>query len=348
VTAYSLLFDHGLTRVDPEKAHQLGFRAVRAARPVLGLRRTPGEPVRALGLEFANVLGLAAGFDKNAIGIDALGALGFGHVEIGTVTGRPQAGNDKPRLFRLTADRAVVNRMGFNNDGAEVVARRLEARGRVPGGPVLGVNIGKSKVVPEDDEGGVLEDYGLSAGLLAPYADYLVVNVSSPNTPGLRSLQAVEKLQPLLAHVRLTADREVPDRRVPLLVKIAPDLADEDVLAVADLAVAIELDGIIATNTTISRDGLVSTPTEVEAAGAGGLSGRPLTARSLDVLRLLRDRVGHDLTLIGVGGITTTEDALARLAAGADLLQGYTAFIYEGPGWPRRIAQSISSEGVQS
>ena len=233
--------------------------------------------------------------------------------------------------------------MGFNNDGAEVVAGRLEARGRVAGGPVLGVNIGKTKVVPEDDEAAVLADYGLSARLLAPHADYLVVNVSSPNTPGLRTLQAVEKLEPLLAHVRLTADREVPDRRVPLLVKIAPDLADEDVLAVADLAVATDLDGIIATNTTISRDGLASTPAQVEAAGAGGLSGRPLTSRSLEVLRLLRGRVGDDLTLVGVGGITTVADAQARLEAGADLLQGYTAFVYEGPGWPRRVIKGIQA-----
>jgi len=340
VTLYSHLFDHGLTRVDPERAHHLGFRAVRAARPLLARRRTPGSPVSAMGLTFPNVLGLAAGFDKNAVGIDALGALGFGHVEVGTVTGRPQPGNDKPRLFRLPADRAVVNRMGFNNDGAEVVARRLAARGRRPG-PVLGVNIGKTKVVPEDDEAAVLDDYGLSARLLAPYADYLVVNVSSPNTPGLRSLQSVEKLRPLLEHVRRTADEALDasgaDRRVPLLVKIAPDLADEDVLAVADLALAIGLDGITATNTTISRDGLASTPAQVEAAGAGGLSGRPLTARALEVLRLLRGRVGTDLTLVGVGGITTVEDAKARLAAGADLLQAYTAFVYEGPGWPRRI-----------
>jgi len=345
VTLYSTLFDHGFTRIDPERAHRLGFRAVRAARPVLARRRTPGAPVTAMGLTFPNVLGLAAGFDKNAVGIDALGALGFGHVEVGTVTGRAQPGNDRPRLFRLPADRAVVNRMGFNNDGAEVVARRLAARrargGRRVGGPVLGVNIGKTKVVPEDDEAAVLHDYGLSARLLAPYADYLVVNVSSPNTPGLRTLQAVEKLEPLLTHVRATADRAVPDRRVPLLVKIAPDLADEDVLAVADLATAIGLDGIIATNTTISRAGLVSTPAQVATAGAGGLSGRPLTQRSLDVLRLLRKRVGDRLTLIGVGGITTADDARARLDAGADLLQGYTAFIYEGPGWPRRILRGL-------
>jgi dihydroorotate dehydrogenase len=346
MTGYSFLFDHGFSRVDPERAHRVGFRAVRAARPVLARRRTPGRPVTAMGLTFPNVLGLAAGFDKNAVGIDALGALGFGHVEVGTVTGRAQPGNDRPRLFRLTADRAVVNRMGFNNDGAEAVARRLALRhsrgaSRRPGA-VLGVNIGKTKVVPEDDEAAVLEDYGLSARLLAPYADYLVVNVSSPNTPGLRTLQAVEKLQPLLEHVRRTADDAVTERRVPLLVKIAPDLADEDVLAVADMATAIDLDGIIATNTTISRDGLASTPEQVAAAGAGGLSGRPITERSLAVLRLLRERVGGSLTLVGVGGITTVDDARARLDAGADLLQGYTAFIYEGPGWPRRILEGVS------
>jgi dihydroorotate dehydrogenase len=345
MTTYDALFDRVLSRIDPERAHHLGFRALRAAGPVLARRRTPGTPVEAMGLTFPHVLGLAAGFDKNAVGIDALGALGFGHVEVGTVTGRAQPGNEKPRLFRLTADRAVVNRMGFNNDGAEVVAHRLAARGRRPG-PVLGVNIGKTKLVPEDDEAAVLDDYGLSARVLAPYADYLVVNVSSPNTPGLRTLQAVEKLEPLLTHVRKTADRAVPERRVPLLVKIAPDLADEDVLAVADLAVAIGLDGITATNTTISRAGLASTPAAVEAAGAGGLSGRPLTDRALEVLRLLRGRVGADLTLVGVGGISTVADARARLEAGADLLQGYTAFVYEGPGWPRRILHGTCGGGV--
>jgi dihydroorotate dehydrogenase len=332
VSSYSFLFDHGLTRLDAEQAHRIGFRAVRAARPVLARRRTPGSAVSAMGLTFPNVLGLAAGFDKNAVGIDALGALGFGHVEVGTVTGEPQPGNPKPRLFRLADDRAVVNRMGFNNDGAEAVAARLAARGR-RAGPVLGVNIGKSKVVPEDAAVG---DYEKSARLLAPHVDYLVVNVSSPNTPGLRNLQAVEKLEPILRAVQDAA------AGVPLLVKIAPDLADDDVLAVADLATAVGLDGIVATNTTISRDGLVTPPAEVDAAGAGGLSGRPLTSRSLEVLRLLRGRVGDELTLVGVGGITTVEDARARLDAGADLLQAYTAFIYEGPGWPRRILRGLT------
>lgn len=336
---YRVLFDRVLTRTDPERAHHAAFRAIRAARPVTARRRTPGEPVSALGLTFPNVLGLAAGFDKNAVGIDGLGALGFGHVEVGTVTGEAQPGNPAPRLFRLTDDRAIVNRMGFNNDGAEVVAARLAARaatGMSRPGPVLGVNIGKSKVVPEEE---AVRDYEKSARLLAPHADYLVVNVSSPNTPGLRNLQAVEKLEPILTAVQRFADLD--DRRVPLLVKIAPDLADDDVLGVADLALAVGLDGIIATNTTISRDGLRTPAARVEEIGAGGLSGRPLTARSCDVLRLLRGRVGPDLTLVGVGGITTVADARARLDAGATLLQGYTAFVYEGPLWPRRIIKGV-------
>ena len=348
MTPYSLLFDHALTRIDPETAHHLGFRGLRATAPALRALGRPGRPVQALGLTFPNVLGLAAGFDKNAVGIDALAALGFGHVEIGTVTGEAQPGNPRPRLFRLPADRAVVNRMGFNNDGAEVVARRLAARGR-RGDTVLGVNIGKTKVVPDDDQAAVEADYEKSARLLTPHADYLVVNVSSPNTPGLRNLQAVEKLEPLLQRVRRTADAASPGRRVPLLVKIAPDLSDDDVLAVADLALAIGLDGIIATNTTISRDGLRADAADVDRIGSGGLSGRPLTARSLEVVRMLRTRVGPDLTLVGVGGITTADDARARLEAGADLLQAYTAFVYEGPMWPRRILRAtVQATGARS
>ena len=249
---YRALFDRVLVRVDPERAHEVAFRGIRVAGPMLRAAdhlRHHGAGVRAMGLDFPGVLGLAAGFDKNGVGIDSLATLGFGFVEIGTVTGEPQPGNPRPRLVRLPADRAVVNRMGFNNDGAEAVAARLAARARrldrldvrgeadVRGrrAPVVGINIGKTKVVPED---AAIGDYEKSASLLAPYADYLVVNVSSPNTPGLRDLQAVAKLEPLLQAVRRRAD-DVTERRVPLLVKIAPDLSDEDVLAVADLALLL-------------------------------------------------------------------------------------------------------------
>jgi dihydroorotate dehydrogenase len=352
VTLYRQFFDRALVRVDAEKAHRLGFRALRVARPGLaglsGLerrRRGRGSPVSAMGLEFPGPLGLAAGFDKNAEGIDALAALGFSSVEVGTVTGEPQPGNDRPRLFRLPADRAVVNRMGFNNDGAEAVAERLArrrlrlARHRTPPRVILGVNIGKTKAVPEDDLDAVVADYEKSTRLLAPFADYLVVNVSSPNTPGLRDLQSVERLRPLLTAVRRQADSVTG--RVPLLVKIAPDLSDDDVLAVADLAVELGLDGIVATNTTVSRDGLVSSPEDVERAGAGGLSGRPLRDRALEVLKLLRDRVGPDLTIIAVGGIFDAHDARERLQAGATLLQAYTAFVYEGAGWPSRVQREL-------
>jgi len=342
VTLYRWVFDHALTRVDAETAHRAGFAALRAGRPVLGRLPLPApdNPVKAMGLTFPGPLGLAAGFDKNAEGIDALAALGFSFVEVGTVTGEAQPGNPRPRLVRLPADRAVVNRMGFNNDGAEAVARRLEERrrrGRAK--PVIvGVNIGKTKVVPEEH---AVADYEKSTRLLAPYADYLVVNVSSPNTPGLRDLQAVEKLRPLLEAVRRQADA-VTEQRVPLLVKIAPDLSDEDVLAVADLAGAIGLDGVVATNTTISREGLVSSPRDIEQAGAGGLSGAPLRQRSLEVLRLLRGRLDPNLTVVSVGGISTSADARERLDAGATLLQAYTAFVYEGALWPSRVQRDLA------
>jgi dihydroorotate dehydrogenase len=347
VTApYRVLFDRVLTRVDAETAHRLGFRALRLGVPALRLGASwlgaGGRPVHAMGIDFAGPLGLAAGFDKNAEGIDALAALGFGFVEVGTVTGEPQPGNPAPRLFRLPADRAVVNRMGFNNDGAEVVARRLAARlGAKHAQVVVGVNIGKTKAVPEDDQAAVLADYEKSTRLLAPHADYLVVNVSSPNTPGLRDLQSVERLRPLLSAVRRQADAVTPGH-LPLLVKIAPDLADKDVLAVADLALELGLDGIVATNTTISRQGLVSDPADVERVGAGGLSGAPLRARAVEVLRLLRERVGPDLTIIAVGGIGDADDAQERLDAGATLLQAYTAFVYEGALWPSRVQRALA------
>jgi dihydroorotate dehydrogenase len=357
---YGVLFDHAFTRIDPECAHHWGFRAIRVAGPILTRSPVgrPGDAVEAMGLVFPNALGLAAGFDKSGLGVDALAALGFGHIEIGTVTAEPQSGNPKPRLFRLPADRAIVNRMGFNNDGAEVVARRLIARrarltsrdsnsARSRRAVVVGVNIGKTKAVPEER---AIADYRKSASLLAPYADYLVVNVSSPNTPGLRDLQAVEKLEPLLVAVRHAADQAVqgtaggrhePGARVPLLVKIAPDLSDDEVLGVADLARAIGLDGVIATNTTVGREQLSTPSRDVAALGAGGLSGPPVAERSLEVLKLLKGRAGQQLTLISVGGIATPADARARIAAGAHLVQAYTGFVYGGPLWPSRIARSL-------
>ncbi len=348
MTFYHQLFEKVLSRTDPEWAHQSAFRAIRATQPLTRLVGGRNSRVRAgsrrvMGLQFPGLLGLAAGFDKNAVGIDALANMGFAFIEVGTVTGEAQPGNPKPRLARLPADRAVVNRMGFNNEGAEALARRLAARrmdrtGRRVGVPV-GINIGKTKAVPEEY---AVRDYEKSTTLLTPHADYLVVNVSSPNTPGLRDLQAVDRLEPLLRAVRSRAD-DVSDRHVPLLVKIAPDLDDSDVLAVADLATALALDGIVATNTTIARDGLTSTHADIAAAGAGGLSGPPLRSRATAVMRLLRERVGDDLVLIGVGGIATPEDAVERIRAGADLLQAYTAFIYEGPWWPARMNATLAS-----
>ncbi|NYD21100.1 dihydroorotate dehydrogenase [Kineococcus aurantiacus] len=347
---YKTLYRHVLTRVDAEVAHHWAFAGMRLSSRVPVAPRllrkafVAGDErlrTRVLGIDFPTPLGLAAGFDKNATGLAALGNYGFACVEVGTVTARPQPGNPKPRLHRLVADRAVVNRMGFNNDGAEVVAKRLrQYRAVPPRHPVVvGVNIGKSKVVEEAD---AAEDYATSARLLAPYADYLVVNVSSPNTPGLRDLQAVEKLRPVLTAVREAADASA-HRHVPLLVKIAPDLSDDDVDAVADLAVDLGLDGIVATNTTISRDGLRSPAALVEAAGGGGLSGAPLKERSLQVLRRLSARTHGSLVLIGVGGVETAADVVERLEAGASLVQAYTAFIYEGPGWARRVLAELAA-----
>ncbi|MFI9722280.1 quinone-dependent dihydroorotate dehydrogenase [Streptomyces sp. NPDC052396] len=348
---YRLFFNLIFKRMDPEQAHHLAFAWIRGLARIPVLRtfaaavlapRHQELRTEALGLRMHGPFGLAAGFDKNAAAIDGMAMLGFDHVEIGTVTAQPQPGNPKQRLFRLVADRALINRMGFNNDGSAAVAQRLANRNPVFR-TTVGVNIGKTKVVPEAE---AVADYVTSTERLAAHADYLVVNVSSPNTPGLRNLQATEQLRPLLTAVREAADRTVTDRRVPLLVKIAPDLADEDVDAVADLAVELGLDGIIATNTTIARDGLgLATPRDtVEAIGAGGLSGAPLKARSLEVLRRLYARVGDRITLIGVGGVESAEDVWERILAGATLVQGYSAFIYQGPFWCRAIHRGLARQ----
>lgn len=310
------------------------FASALGALKPLRLRASQTKPIEAFGLSFNGAFGLAAGFDKNAIAIRALGELGFSHVEVGTVTALPQPGNPKPRLFRLLDDRALINRMGFNNEGAEAVAERL-AKLRAKNLrtlPVIGVNIGKSKVTPVED---AAEDYRKSARLLAPHADYLAVNVSSPNTPGLRSLQSVTALEPILRAVLDEAQSK------PVLVKIAPDLADEDVLAVADLAKKMQLAGVIATNTTISREGLKTPAAKVEAIGDGGLSGAPLKSRSLEVLELLRARIGDSMAIVSVGGVETPTETRERLEAGATLVQGYTGFIYCGPLWARKINRTV-------
>ncbi|HWU29071.1 MAG TPA: quinone-dependent dihydroorotate dehydrogenase [Microbacterium sp.] len=336
---YPLLFRHVLSRFDPEFAHHAAMAVIR----VLGVppfswatraltAPSPEQKVHALGLTFPSPFGVAAGFDKNVVGVRGLDALGFGHIEVGTVTAIPQDGNPKPRLFRLVPDRAVVNRMGFNNNGAEAAeARLMRLRRRAPRA-VIGVNIGKSRVVAVED---AIADYVASATRLAPLADYLAVNVSSPNTPGLRGLQAVETLAPLLRAVKEAAGS------TPLLVKIAPDLPDDEIAAIARLAVDEGLAGIIAHNTTISREGLRTDPSVVEAAGAGGLSGAPLKERSLEVLAVVKAAVPADFCVIAVGGVETADDVQKRLDAGATLVQGYTAFLYRGPFWARQINRGL-------
>jgi dihydroorotate dehydrogenase len=333
--------------LDAERAHRLVLWALHWFTRMPGatalLAALCGKPdpilrVRAFGKELASPIGLAAGLDKDAEAFAAFSALGFGCVEVGTITALAQPGNPKPRLFRLPADRALINRMGFNNAGAEHAARRLATTGARSG--VLGINIGKSKVVPAEK---AVDDYVQSARALAEHADYMVINVSSPNTPGLRDLQAVEVLGPLLSAVRSALDLASLSRRVPLLVKIAPDLADADIDAVADLALAQGLDGIIATNTTLSRAGLHTSAADVERYGAGGLSGAPLKARALEVLRRLRARTGQRMLLVSVGGIETCDDVLERLRAGATLVQIYTALIYQGPGLPGRLNRELAA-----
>jgi len=320
----------------PERIHTWVFAFLRAVTAVLPLRRglarwlAPRDPALAstvFGVRFAGPLGLAAGFDKDGRGLHTWGALGFGYAEIGTVTAQAQPGNPQPRMFRLADDRALLNRMGFNNHGAGELALRLARR--TPEVPV-GVNIGKTKVTPPE---AAVQDYAESARLVAPLAAFLVVNVSSPNTPGLRDLQAVESLRPILAAVKAETSK-------PVLVKIAPDLSDDDVDEIADLAVELGLAGIVATNTTVSRAGL-ATP-GVEALGSGGVSGPPVAARSAEVLRRLYKRVGDRLVLISVGGIETVDDAWDRITSGASLLQGYTGFIYGGGLWAKHIHDGLA------
>ncbi len=323
--------------VPAERIHTWVFRGLRTgtapppSRRALKTWLAPKDPVlesTVFGVRFPGPMGLAAGFDKNGSGLAAWGALGFGYAEVGTVTAQAQPGNPPPRMFRLPEDRALLNRLGFNNHGAGELALRLARH--TPDVPI-GVNIGKTKIVPSDK---AVDDYRESARLVGPLAAYLVVNVSSPNTPGLRDLQAVESLRPILAAVSEEA-------ATPVLVKIAPDLSDSDIDEIADLAVELGLAGIVATNTTISRDGL-ATPGATEL-GPGGISGPPVARRSAEVLRRLYNRVGDRLVLISVGGIETADDAWDRIVSGASLLQGYTGFVYGGGLWAKHIHDGIAT-----
>jgi dihydroorotate dehydrogenase len=340
---YRLFFKLFLARIDPEVAHSLAFRSLQAAIAIPFVRALLGRSlaapdaslqVRALGLTFSSPLGVAAGLDKDATWFEGLGLLGFGCVEVGTVTALPQAGNTKPRIFRIPRERALLNRMGFPNPGAAAVAEHLRQRsGRV----VLGVNVGKSKIAPLAGAG---EDYRAAVELLAPLSDYVVINVSSPNTPGLREMQAVELLRPLLADVR--CGLEAAGVEIPLLVKIGPDAGDAQVDAIAALAVELALDGIVAVNTTVERGGLAASAATVADIEGGGVSGAPLKIRALEVLERLRARVGDSLVLISVGGVEGPEDVWRRVLAGATLVQTYTGFIYGGPLWPRRVNRDLA------
>jgi dihydroorotate dehydrogenase len=333
-------------RMEAEPAHELGMKALRSgfAAPFYADARSFGiGPVRRFGLEFANPVGIAAGFDKNAVAVNQLASLGFGFVEVGTVTLKPQTGNPKPRMFRLPDDEALINRLGFNNEGAEAVAKRLASLERKC---VVGVNIGKNKSVPNEE---ATENYLAAFRLLQPQADYVAVNISSPNTPNLRDLQKSENLDELLGVLQdanwqtsgqRDTDRSSATRPKPLLVKIAPDLSEAEIEAAVNVCRKHDVSGIIATNTTIGRNGLRTA--NVESIGTGGLSGRPLTSRSTEVVSTIYKYSNGKLPVIGVGGVFDAWDAFEKIAAGASLVQAYTGFIYSGPTFAREVNEGLA------
>lgn len=347
-----------LFALPPETSHALTLHAVRAAgsmppgrwllRALFAPTAEPRLQVTAFGLHFPNPLGLAAGYDKNGLAVDGLSALGFGHLELGTVTPAAQPGNPKPRLFRLRQDDALINRMGFPNRGAAFLARRLQRRSQSSTHQtVVGVNIGKGRDVPIDR---AADEYALALRTVYPVADYVAINVSSPNTPGLRGLQARDALAALLD--RLAAERATLQathtRRVPLLIKLSPDLSPQELDDVIEVARARKMDGAIAVNTTLAREDLRS-----PAAGeAGGLSGRPLAARSMQVIRHVYRASGGEWPIIGVGGVALADDAVEHILAGASLVQVYTGLVYRGPGLVRavcrRLQQAVETHGVGS
>nr|WP_262921716.1 quinone-dependent dihydroorotate dehydrogenase [Pontibacter ruber] len=331
-----------LFKLDPEKVHYLTADALKTAFS-LPLAKSIGRSMfqvqdprlerELFGLKFPNPVGLAAGFDKDAKLVDELAELGFGFVEIGTLTPKPQEGNPKPRLFRLPEDQAIINRMGFNNEGVDAAVERLRQR---KSNIIVGGNIGKNKVTPNEE---ALNDYLYCFKALYDVVDYFVVNVSSPNTPDLRALQEKEPLQQLL--MALQEQNSKMPRPKPLLLKIAPDLNESQLNDIIEIAIATKLSGIIATNTTISREGLHTPGTRVTKIGAGGLSGKPLTRHSTEIIRYLRQHLPQEVKIIGVGGIMSADDAVEKLNAGADLVQLYTGFIYEGPALISRINKKL-------
>jgi dihydroorotate dehydrogenase len=345
---YGPLYRLVLQRIDPERAHALAAWAMRALQRLPGALalldrllgpRERGLRVEAMGLEFRSPLGVAAGVDKDATWFEGLAALGFGAVEVGTVTAAPQPGNPaRPRLSRLPRDRALINALGFPSQGREAAAARLAARRRTP--VVIGANIGKTKAVEIDD---AVADYCATARALAPHADYVALNVSSPNTPGLRAMQTAERLSALVEGVREELRAAAPGCRVPLLVKLSPDLGDGEIEEIADLALRLELDGIVAVNTTVDTGAAPGSAAEVAAqAHGGGVSGPPLRRRALEVLRLLHARAGGRLTLVSVGGVEHHLDAWERILAGASLVQANTGLVYGGPLWPRRVNRGLA------
>lgn len=342
---YKAIIKPLLFRLDPEKAHYLTFSLLKfflaipfakkiASSLFVVQSKNIGKTVA--GLHFPNVVGLAAGLDKNAVAVDEFACLGFGFVEIGTVTPKSQPGNDKPRLFRLPEDEALINRMGFNNEGAEAAAQRLLQRKNK--NVIIGGNIGKNKVTPNEE---ATDDYVKCFHALYDAVDYFVVNVSSPNTPNLRELQEKEPLTRLLQ--TLQAENMAKPAQKPIFLKIAPDLTDSQLKDIVDIVTEVNIAGVIATNTTISREGLKTSEARIKEIGMGGLSGKPVTVRSTEVIKFLRTHLDKKFAIMGVGGIHSAQDAINKINAGADLIQLYTGFIYEGPDLVKRINKAIAN-----
>lgn len=339
---YKSILRKTLFRLNAEQAHNFSFGFLKVIFQLPLVKSLfygsynvnhPSLEREVFGIKFKNPVGLAAGFDKNAKLFNEFSFMGFGFVEIGTVTPKPQAGNPKPRLFRLPEDQGLINRMGFNNDGVNKIVRRLKSRYT---SVIIGGNIGKNKVTPNED---ALDDYLILLNELYDVVDYFTVNVSSPNTPGLRELQEKEPLTKLLR--ALKEEAAMKPRVKPILLKIAPDLTDSQLDDIVEIVTETKVDGIIATNTTIDRSGLNTPETEVAEMGAGGLSGKPLTNRSTEVIRYIHEKSNGSIPIVGVGGIHSAEDAMEKLEAGASLVQLYTGFVYEGPALVKKINQKI-------